>query len=161
MSTVSKVRVAWAAMEASIRALESGGKVDPLDLIEAARAHDHPCNHCFTWDVDQAASERWRDQARALIRSCHFEVVVDDVTTRVVSYVASPEGDAMFVSLPKIRSKGKASEILLAELRMLHGNASRVTGIALAKSNIVGPEIAVQVGAMRDHLAGMLEGMEE
>jgi hypothetical protein len=57
-------KVSWKEKEAAIRSLESGGMVDPLSLIEAARNEDHPCHGDFTWDVEQAASERWRDQAR-------------------------------------------------------------------------------------------------
>lgn len=154
------VRVAWKDKEAAIRSLERGGKVDPLDLIEAARDPSHPCHSSFTWDVEQAAAERWRDQARALIRACKFEVLVEDVTTPVVQYVASPDDDATFISVPKIRSKGKASSVVLAEIRMLHGNAARAYGIALAKSRIVGTDIVAQLGAIRDQLASMLAEME-
>ena len=151
----------WKDKENSIRSLESGGKIDPLQLIEAARDPSHPCHGDFTWDLDLAAAERWRDQARKLIRAVGFEVQVDDVTTPVVQYVSSNDEESVFVSLPKIRSKGKMSAVLLAELRMLHGSASRVYGIALAKQAIVGEDVSAQLGVIRDQLAELKAGMEE
>ena len=77
----------WADKAAAILALERGGKIDPNDLIEAAKSASHPCHDDFTWDVKAAASERWRDQARKLIRRVEFEVTVDDATESVVRYV--------------------------------------------------------------------------
>ncbi len=161
MSIVEKARVKWADKEAAIRSLESGGKIDPLDLIEAARDPGHPCHGDFTWDIEQAASERWRDQARELIRSVKFEVIVEDVGSRVCMYVPSGDDDAVFVSLPKIRSKAQASSVVLAEVAMLLGNASRAYGIALAKTNIVGADVVVQLKAIRDLAATLKSGLEE
>ncbi len=98
--------IKWAEKEAAIRSLERGGKVDPVDLIDAAKKPSHPCHGEFTWDVKQAAKERWRDQARKLIRRCTFEVTVEDVTSPVVHYVACPDAeDDTFVSVPKLRGK--------------------------------------------------------
>lgn len=93
----------WTDKEAAIKALERGGRVDPNDLIKAARNPDHPCHGDFTWDVDQAASERWRDQARYLIRQCKFEVLVEDHGPRSVTYYVSEAGETdVFQSLPKM-----------------------------------------------------------
>lgn len=161
MSIVEKARVKWADKEAAIRSLESGGKIDPLDLIEAARDPGHPCHGDFTWDIEQAASERWRDQARELIRSVKFEVIVEDVGSRVCMYVPSGDEDAVFVSLPRIRSKSQASAVVLAEVAMLLGNASRAYGIALAKTNIVGADVVTQLKAIRELVATLKAELEE
>jgi len=161
MAIVEKARVKWADKEAAIRSLESGGKIDPLDLIEAARDPEHPCHSDFTWDIDQAAAERWRDQARELIRSCKFEVRVEDVGSRVCMYVPSGDEDATFVSLPKIRSKAQASAVVLAEVAMLLGNASRAYGIALSKTNIVGADVVVQLKAIRELVATLKAELED
>ncbi len=154
-------KLIWKNREASIRALEKNGKVDPLDLIEAARHPLHPCHQCFTWDVDKAAEERWRDQARELIRAVKFEVVVEDVGNRVCMYVPSGDDDAVFVSLPKIRSKSQASSVVFAEVAMLFGNASRAYGIALAKTGIVGAEVVAQLKSIRDQVASLKEQLGE
>ena len=151
----------WKEKEAAIKALERGGKVNPLDLIEAARSPDHPCHNDFTWDVHAAAEERWRDQARAMIRQCKFEVVYEDITTPVVQYVPSGDDETVFLSLPKIRSSSKVSLVLSAELKMLHGLASRVYGIALSKQGIVGLAVVSELGSIRDQIGVLKSTMEE
>ncbi len=146
--------VKWSEKEKAIQALENKGKVDPDDLIAAARAKEHPCHGDFTWDVKQAAAERWREQARSLIRRCSFLVQVEDVGERVVSYVPSPKSEEKtFANLRKERSTTKVSHILRAEIEMLHGLASRVYGIALAKSGMVDGGLVASLGAIRDQLA--------
>jgi hypothetical protein len=138
----------WSEKEAAIRALERGGKVDPNDLIEAARSEGHPCHEDFTWDVHEAACERWRDQARAIIRRCKFEVQHEDITMPVVQYIPSQDDDRTFTSLPRIRSKAKTNEIMLAELDMLLGLVARIHGIAFAKQGIIGPGVASKLSAV-------------
>lgn len=154
-------KISWKEKEASIRSLEKNGRVDPLELIEAARNPEHPCHLDFTWDVEQAAAERWRDQARELIRAVKFEVIVEEVGNKVCAYVPSGDEDASFVSLPKIRSKSQASAVVLAEVAMLLGNASRAYGIALAKTNIVGSDIVDQLRSIRDQIAALKEQLSE
>jgi len=161
MDAVIAAGVSWTEKELAIRALEVNGVVDPNDLIDAARDKTHPCHRDFTWDINKAAQERWRDQARSLIRKCRFEVRYDEVTQPVVRYVPSPDSDLdTFTSLPKIRSQEKNSVVLLAELRMLSGLCSRVYGIALAKQNIVGAGVASQLGVIRDMVNELKEEME-
>ena len=143
----------WAEKEAAIRSLERNGKVDPLDLIEAAKSPDHPCHGDFTWDVNKAAEERWRDQARELIRRVHFEVQFEDVTESVVMYVANEGDEHKFQSLPKVRSKVTAGSVLAVEVAMLLGLSSRVYGIALAKQGLVGDEAVATLRMVRDTIA--------
>ena len=154
-------KVSWKAKEAAIRALEKNGRVDPAELIEVARDPEHPCHSSFTWDIEQAAQERWRDQARELIRSVKFEVLVEDVGNRVCMYVPSGDDDSVFVSLPKIRSKSQASAVVLAEVSMLLGNASRAYGIALSKTNIVGADVVAALMSIRDQVAALKEQLGE
>lgn len=157
----TKQRVKWAQKEAAVRALEKNGRIDPNALIDAAREKNHPCHGDFTWDVKRAALERWRDQARAIIRRCKFLVEVEEVTTPVVNYVPATEVDmADFVSLPKVRAKGKVSAVLLAEVHQLVGIASRAHGIALSKLNIVGAKVVAKLRSIRDQ-AEEIEAMLE
>ena len=154
--------IKWAKKEAAIRSLERGGKVDPLDLIDAAKDSSHPCHGEFTWDVKQAAKERWRDQARKLIRRCTFEVTVEDVTSPVVQYIAHPAADIdMFVSVPKLRGKAQVTAMMLTEVNMLLGLASRIHGVALAKQGILGPAVAGQLASIVDLTKILKEEMEE
>lgn len=151
----------WKQKEAAIRALERNGRVNPVDLIEAAKSPDHPCHNDFTWDIQTAAEERWRDQARSIIRQCKFEVVYEDITTPVVSYVSCGDDTGLFLSLPKIRSSLKVSLVLATEVKMLHGMASRVYGIALSKQSIVGADVVAQLESIQTQLATMKATMEE
>lgn len=154
------LRVSQSEIEAAIRALEKNGRVDPEELIEVARDPEHVCHKFFTWDIEQAAKERWRDQARELIRSVKFEVRVEELGNRVSMYVPSGDEDANFISLPKIRSKAQASAVVLAEVAQLLGNASRAYGIALAKAGIVGDDVVAQLKSVRDQAAAIKEELE-
>lgn len=147
----------WTEKEAAVRSLESDGRVDPEDLIEAARDDRHPCHGDFTWDVHAAAAERWRDQARSIIRKCKFEVIVEEVTSSVVRYVSSTDDEPVFVSLPKMRGVAKTSAVMQRELQMLHGNACRVYGIAVSKAGIVGSDVVRKLKQVKESLESMLE----
>ncbi len=143
----------WADKEAAIRSLERKGKVDPDDLIAAAKDPSHPCYEDFTWDVEEAARERWRDQARKLIRTCKFQILVDEeVTEPVCQFVASPD-EPLFLSLPKIRNKETGSAVVSAEVASLLGAASRAYGIAMAKQAIVGAATVATLKSIRDQVA--------
>lgn len=144
--------VKWSDKQAAVKSLQRSGRVDPNDLIEAARAESHPCHADFTWNIGDAAAERWRDQARKIIRQCKFEIIVEDVTTPVVSYVPSPDDEDVFISVPKLRGVSRTSAVLASEVTMLHGVASRVYGIALAKQGIVGVGVVSQLGTIRDQI---------
>lgn len=151
----------WAEKEAAVRALERSGMVDPNDLIKAARHPGHPWHDGFTWDVTQAAAERWREQARAIIRQLHFEVLVEEVGVSVVAYVPNPDkDDHRFASLPKIRSKVKVSLVLAAEIHQLVGVAGRVYGIAVSKQNIVGAGVVTKLRMIRDMVAKLEAELE-
>ncbi|KKL07615.1 hypothetical protein LCGC14_2584270 [marine sediment metagenome] len=154
--------VKWSDKEAAVKSLLRGGRVDPADLIEAARAESHPCHADFTWDIGQAASERWRDQARKIIRQCKFEVIVEDVATPVVSYVSSPEDeDDTFVSVANVRSFARVSAVMASEVTMLHGVVARGYGIALAKQGIVGEAVVSELKTIRDSVKALRDGLLE
>lgn len=150
----------WSEKEASIKALERNGKVDPVDLINAAKDPKHPCHDEFTWDIEKAAEERWRDQARSIIRKCKFEVIIEEMTSPVVRYVPCSDDETVFLSLPKVRSATKTNTILTAELRMLHGLASRVCGIAAAKQDIVGAAVVAELISIRNQVCAVKESLE-
>jgi hypothetical protein len=153
--------VKWSEKEAAIKSLLRGGQVDPNDLIEAARDPEHPCHGDFTWDVDKAVAERHRDQARSIIRRCKFEVIIEDVTVPVVSYVSSPKEDDVFVSVVKVRSKSQVADIMAYEVGVLHGVASRVYGIAVAKRGIVGSDVVSRLGKIREQIAALSDDLLE
>lgn len=153
--------VRWSDKEAAVKSLQRNGRIDPNDLIEAAQDPSHPCHGDFTWDTEQAAKERRRDQARKIIRLCKFEVIVEDVTVPVVSYVASPDDEDVFISVPKLRGVSRTSAVLASEVTMLHGVASRVYGIAFAKQGIVGSSVVSTLESIRDQLGTLKDDLLE
>lgn len=139
----------WSEKVAAIKAVARNGIVDPRDLIEAARNANHPCHEDFTWDVESAAAERWRDQARALIRRVKFEVVMDDVSISVPQYVAETRDDEpLFTSITRMRSTESVSDLLASEMAMLLGNARRVRGIAASRKEVIGEEMFAKLQAI-------------
>lgn len=162
MDTLENTKTSWLAKQKAIQALEVKGHVDPEALIEVAKDPEHPCHDDFTWDIDKAASERWRDQARALIRRCKFAVVFEETTMAVTQYVSSPEeDDNTFVSLPKLKAKDDVASVLHTEVTMLLGVASRAYGTAVAKRNITGPHISDTLKVIRDMIADLKASMDE
>lgn len=154
--------VSWSLKARAIRSLERDGIILADELIEAARDKSHPCHQDFTWNLEEAASERWRDQARALIRKVSFEIVVEDVGQRVCQYVPSSDYDMpVFVSVPKLRHKSEVVAMLLAEVAQLHGVASRVYGLALSKEATVGTDTVLQLESIKNSLAGLKADLGE
>ncbi len=162
MEVQEKTKTAWAVKQAAVEALERNGHVDPDELIEVARDPDHPLHGDFTWDLSEAASERWHDQARAIIRKCKFAVLFEDTTMAVVQYVSAPEkDDNTFASLPKMRKKSDVYSTLSTEVAALLGIASRAYGTAVAKRNITGPHISDTLKVIRDMIADLKASMDE
>jgi hypothetical protein len=157
--------VPWKKKEAAIRALEENGKVSPTELIEEARAKEHPCHNDFTWDVAEAAWKCWRDEAKSLIRKCKLEIIIEDAvpaTIKVAAFVALPDCEEdLFTSLTKIRSVTTVSHVLIAEINQLHGLAARVYGIALAKQAMVDASVVSRLSVIHGTLAAIKEEMAE
>lgn len=61
----------------ALQAIEKAndGTIPVEAVIATARNSGSPLHPWFTWDVQQAAEERWRDQARYLVRSVRIETV--------------------------------------------------------------------------------------
>src|SRR5260370_22641201 len=50
-------------------ASDHGGRLEPGDIVEAARARSHVLHQHFEWNVNKAAEYHWMDTARRLARS--------------------------------------------------------------------------------------------
>ena len=145
---------------AAIQAIERDGRVDPNVLIQHAKDPMHPCHGDFTWDVEAAARERWLDQARSLIRSFRFEVEVEDRGPVSVAYyvpVGSKETGSEYQRTSTIRRKADVSTMFVAEVRALHGLASRVLGIAEAKRSQIGDEKVETLNTACRMLGGLID----
>ena len=78
----------------ALRSLESRGKLDPVDVVEAARDETSPLHDRFTWDDSDAAHQFRLIEARKLIQVC-------------VEYLpGSKESSPVWVSLRQDRQEG-------------------------------------------------------
>lgn len=56
------------AILSALHDLESGGNLDPVAVVEAARDEASPLHSCFTWDDSEAADQFRLIEARKLIQ---------------------------------------------------------------------------------------------
>jgi len=60
------------------------------DVIKEARDPNSPLHSCFEWNVQKAAMQAWREQARDLISSFTIIVVREEREYRVAEFVERP-----------------------------------------------------------------------
>lgn len=126
------------AVADAIRAIadRNGGRITPDMVVDAARSPASPLHEHFTWDVREAAEERWRDQARALIRAVRVEVTTTEFAVRAPIFVrdpAAPETVQGYVSLGRLRTdEDLAREAVVAEFARAAAALTRAKAIAAA-----------------------------
>lgn len=99
----------------------AGGKITPEQLVEAARSEGSPLHRYFEWDDKEAADKYRLMQARTLIRSCKFNVTVNNRKVELPLYSRDPEadtGDQGYVETARIRGQEDlAREIIVTEFK--------------------------------------------
>jgi hypothetical protein len=81
------------AIRDELQALVNDGRLNPDDVVDAARNPNSSLHSYFTWDDTEAAASYRLQEARALIRRVRVNVVrTDDSIVRVPSFVRSPQG---------------------------------------------------------------------
>jgi hypothetical protein len=91
-----------------LRELEDAtGFLDLDTVIEAARDPKDLLHEHFTWDVEKAAYERWKDQARALIRSVKYVEQTTQHELACPKYISITEssGRAGYRQLDTVKAK--------------------------------------------------------
>jgi hypothetical protein len=73
-------------------AAKNGGELRPHDVVDAAKAKNHPLHRYFEWDDKIAANAYRVDQARALIRIVRVEVDEDKEPVRAFLSVKDDGG---------------------------------------------------------------------
>lgn len=149
------------AVVEALRQLERNGKIDPHDVIDEARDPDSVLHSHFEWDDTKAAEAYRMDQARTLIRSVRFEVIYEDRVFKPVRYVAERSEDVTsYLVLPRIRTLKKSNEVLLHEIRAMHGHAARVAGIAASQQEVLGHALVNKVRGILDSIAALQAELE-
>lgn len=126
------------AIRERLRQLEDeSGFLDLELVIDDARDPNSPMHDQFTWDVNQAAMERWKDQARAMIRSVRYTEQTTKVELDVSHYVSVSQKTerAGYMSLDSVRTQKDLSEdVFNEELKRARAALER----ARAVSDILG-----------------------
>ena len=113
------------------------GTITPDIVIEDAKDEQSPLHDKFEWDQGAAAMEHWREQARTLIRTVHFEIVVENISIKGPVYVRDPSaanGVQAYTAVNTLkRNKVLAQEALQYEMDRAGAalERARVVGIAL------------------------------
>jgi hypothetical protein len=127
---------------------EQHGQLDIDRIIEIARSDpNNPMHSEFTWDVQEAARKRWRDECRAMIRSvCYVEKTTRHEMVDVPEYVSVTvrSKERAYVSLDRVRENEILSQQTFNdEISRAIANVKR----ALAVSDVLG---------MRHHMEDVL-----
>jgi len=122
------------AIRERLRELEcEDGSLDLDAVIESAKNPDDPMHSEFTWDVSKAAQERWRDQARALIRSVKYIEKTTQLELHCPNYVhiTRPLGKTGYISMDSVKSSKDISlDVLNEEVRRARSTLERARAIA-------------------------------
>jgi len=111
------------------------GRLEPKQVIEAARDPASPLHSYFEWD-DRVAAERYREnQARTLIRSVTVTIVSEGQTFAVPCYVRDPTADHReqgYVELAKIKTGTEhARDVLDQEVARVEATLARARSVAI------------------------------
>jgi hypothetical protein len=105
------------AIREELRALVSNGRLNPEDVVDAARNPNSSLHSYFTWDDTEAAAAFRLQEARALIRRVKVNVIrTDDSVVRVPSFVRSPAGKGYQNIAVMLTSKPDHTGVILIAL---------------------------------------------
>jgi hypothetical protein len=111
--------------------LQREGRLAVDDVIEDGRDPTSPLHGHFTWDIAEAAQERWRDQARALIRRVKIEVTVRQIAVTVPRFVRDPAEKHVYRSILTVRREEDTSRrVIIDEMNRVVQAARRARAIA-------------------------------
>ncbi len=135
-----------AAIAAALRAIAdaNAGALRPEDVVAAARDPASPLHQHFTWELGQAAAERWLDQARALIRTVRVRVTTTTFELHVPAYIrdpAQPTKSQGYIAIGKLATdEDLARQAVVAEFARASAALERARNVAA----VLGMEAEVQ-----------------
>lgn len=127
------------AVAARLRELyKKHGTITPDIVVQDAKQEESPLHSHFQWDTDTAALEHWREQARELIRSVRFDIVVEGIViARPQTYVRDPGADSKqqaYTAVNKLKQNRELALVALDyEMERAEGalERARTLGVAL------------------------------
>lgn len=136
-----------------LRLLEKDGRLDPADVVEAARNPDSILHGYFEWDDSEAAKQHRLGQARQLIRRVKIEVVVRDVPVDVVRYVRDTEdGAGHYRDIMRVRDEADVARAAVIDEMM---RVSKAVRRAKAVAAVLG--VADDIGRIGDIAASVTD----
>ncbi len=120
---------------AAVRALETADhRIEPADVVGAARDPDSPLHDEFPWDDKVAAEERRLDIARGLIRFVRMETVVEDVSYLAPMFTIDPTRPPKSQRYIRLTTAGRdrdmAEKIVADELHRIAAAIRRAQSVA-------------------------------
>jgi hypothetical protein len=131
--TVLSLEQKQECVDAIIR--KHGGKASVDDIIEEARAHDHPLHDWFQWDDTAAGIEHRRWQCRQLLsRIRYVHTTVTGVVIKAVAYVHDVNSSGVgggYIAVDAIEPNSRqAKDQLLSELNRIEALVQRALALA-------------------------------
>ena len=136
----------------------NGGRLTPDAVVKEARKPASPLHGYFTWDVKEAAAERWLDQARQLIRSVRVEVTTTQFSMRAPEYLRDPAAgrEQGYISIRRLATdEDMAREAIVAEFSNAAAALSRAKAVAAALG------LADQIEEVRSRVIALTEQVGE
>lgn len=113
---------------------DNGGELTADAVIDAAKNPANVLHACFDWDVNRAATERWREIARGLIREVRVVIKTSLRQVSTVAYVRDPNrknDEQGYVALTSVeRRSAEANAIIDAELDRIISAIKRAREVA-------------------------------
>jgi hypothetical protein len=121
----------WKVIEAELDRLSNNGRLTPDNVIDVARDENNPLHSLFEWDLDKAALEHWRQQARTIIS--RFTIRIDTQQLEVQKFIRDVrKGEEQgYVSVVDIKSdKELVRDTILDHVRIAIVYAEKVNNLA-------------------------------
>jgi hypothetical protein len=148
------------AVRDHLKFLEVNGRLTPDRVVEDAKREDSPLHPYFEWDLQKAASEHWRDQARELIRTVQVKVIINDYSIKAPYYVPDPSRasgrEQGYTSIEMLRQDpNMAKQSLLSECERAAGGLRRARIIAASLG------LEEHIDAILAHITGVRQRLDE
>ena len=120
---------------AFVRSFERDGRLNPVEVLAAAKQPDSPIHELYDWNLARAAEQQWMAVTREIVRAVRIEVRTTQYVLQAPFYVrdvtVAPRSG--YVSLPRLRVEPNAAEdVLRREVERVRSQLQRARAIAAA-----------------------------
>lgn len=120
------------AVGQELQRIAEAGKLTADAVVEKAKVKKSPLHDAFDWDLDKAAHEHWKKQARSLIAALRI-IKTDEAGTvsqhRAFFNVVNPDGHEYVTRSKVAASKDYREQVLNDAIRWLQRAQERIADI--------------------------------